>query len=280
MLNRFLNRLRTRRDTRAKSDIFTESVRQSTTDAMRIVALIRALTDNEGSSVEIASQNVDFNDMPNECVSVTDAWTDWRPKSFRADKLVDCLTVAYDAKLVAQRNEAQQTLQRAARVRVERGGEVLYVVPSDVREGDVVGEPPAAPESKAQHSREDISYKVAALNFRPEKLHEQIILWLNFPTRRGEGFTCQDIAAGISPPGYPVAPARVNAAIAGSGPNGARFLTDGRCPGSSPVGDWKTRRWTLTPLGREKAERLEDIMLKHAELRQRRALSSAEKLDL
>jgi len=59
--------------------------------------LIDLLTDSEGDSLTFQSKNVDFNDQPNECVTVNADWTNWQDQRFAADTRQQCLEMALQA---------------------------------------------------------------------------------------------------------------------------------------------------------------------------------------
>lgn len=63
-----------------------------------IVACIDQLRADEGATVTLCSDNADFNGLPNCAVEVTDAWTAYRPETFRADTLLEALQLACAAK--------------------------------------------------------------------------------------------------------------------------------------------------------------------------------------
>lgn len=58
------------------------------------MARINSLRQGEGSSVTINSDNAGENDLPNCCIEVCDDWTDWVPKEFRANSLIEALADA------------------------------------------------------------------------------------------------------------------------------------------------------------------------------------------
>ena len=66
--------------------------------AIEFFELLEKLRFDEGSSVEFTSDNAGFNGLPNCAVDVTDAWTDWKPETFRADTVIECLRAACAAK--------------------------------------------------------------------------------------------------------------------------------------------------------------------------------------
>lgn len=63
-----------------------------------ILEMIDQLRADEGSSVELVSDNADFNGLPDRAIVVSGDWTDWEPRTFRADLIVDCLALAIAAK--------------------------------------------------------------------------------------------------------------------------------------------------------------------------------------
>lgn len=72
----------------------------------RIVELIELLTADDGSSLEILCPNADFNGQPDRAIEVTDSWTEWEPKRFGANTLLECLEAAMTAKQAAE-NQAK-----------------------------------------------------------------------------------------------------------------------------------------------------------------------------
>jgi len=70
-------------------------------DAGEILKAIDWLRAGAGESVEIHSDNPDFNGLPDCVISVTGYWTDWQPRSFRADTVLACLLTAVAARNVA-----------------------------------------------------------------------------------------------------------------------------------------------------------------------------------
>lgn len=62
--------------------------------AAEIWSAINELRSGEGDSVEIHCDNPDFNGLPNCAIGVTAYWTDWTPRQFRADTVLDCLHAA------------------------------------------------------------------------------------------------------------------------------------------------------------------------------------------
>ena len=63
-----------------------------------VAPLVDQITAEEGASVTFTGPNPDFNDLPNEVVSVCNHATGWVPEYFRADTLADCLRAALAAK--------------------------------------------------------------------------------------------------------------------------------------------------------------------------------------
>lgn len=59
-----------------------------------IVRLINVLRADEGDSVEILSDNPDFNGQPNCAIVCCGDWTGWLHKRFAADTLLDALSMA------------------------------------------------------------------------------------------------------------------------------------------------------------------------------------------
>jgi hypothetical protein len=70
--------------------------------------LINTLRSDEGSSVEIFCDNADFNVLPNCLIAITDDWTEWVRKEFRADTLIAAL-----AQAEAERKEWRRLHARA-----------------------------------------------------------------------------------------------------------------------------------------------------------------------
>lgn len=68
-----------------------------------IVNCINILRNEEGSSVEILCENPDGE--PTNVVVVSDDWTDWEPRRFGGNTLLDALRAA-----VAARTEAKNKL--------------------------------------------------------------------------------------------------------------------------------------------------------------------------
>lgn len=62
------------------------------------MSFINYLRRSEGSSVSICCDNADYNGLPNCCIEVTDDWTEWEPKQFRADSLIQALGEACRAR--------------------------------------------------------------------------------------------------------------------------------------------------------------------------------------
>lgn len=60
-----------------------------------IVALLDSLRDDEGNSIEIACPNREGS--PNQVIEVTADWTNWAPRRFEGDSLLDCLLEAHYA---------------------------------------------------------------------------------------------------------------------------------------------------------------------------------------
>lgn len=68
-------------------------------DAARaILAPLDRLREPEGASVTFHHDNPDHNGLPNCCVTVSDDWTGWEDRDFRADTLAECLATAERAK--------------------------------------------------------------------------------------------------------------------------------------------------------------------------------------
>lgn len=61
---------------------------------MQIIAGIQILRDEEGDSVQIVSDNADFNGLPNCLIVCCGSWTDWEDRRFTADTLFLCITQA------------------------------------------------------------------------------------------------------------------------------------------------------------------------------------------
>lgn len=59
--------------------------------------LIEKLRADEGSTVEIACDNPDFNDRPNSLISVCGFWTEWQERKFTGDTVHACLVAAVAA---------------------------------------------------------------------------------------------------------------------------------------------------------------------------------------
>ena len=67
-------------------------------EKIHVVDAVDALRACEANSVEIHSDNADFNGLPNCAVTVTGAWTDWRPVTFRSESVLGCLQDALVAR--------------------------------------------------------------------------------------------------------------------------------------------------------------------------------------
>lgn len=74
-----------------------EPAARSTRDveAIRILYAIDLLRDDEGNSVEIMCPNPDG--PPHQAIEVTAIWTDWQPRRFTGDTLLDALDSAIEA---------------------------------------------------------------------------------------------------------------------------------------------------------------------------------------
>lgn len=58
------------------------------------MARINLLRQSDASSVTIYCDNAGDNDLPNCCIEVWSEWTDWTPKEFRANSLIEALAAA------------------------------------------------------------------------------------------------------------------------------------------------------------------------------------------
>jgi hypothetical protein len=78
--------------------------------ALRMMELLNELRQGEGAMVTFCCDNPDFNGLPNCCVMVSDFWTDWEEREFRADTIEQCLFAAATEKRKVEdkRKESQQ----------------------------------------------------------------------------------------------------------------------------------------------------------------------------
>lgn len=72
-------------------------------DAIEAWWLLNALRANEGATIEIACSNPDFNGQPNEVVEVIDDWTDWKPRKFGGETLLDALRAVFTVRAIMLR---------------------------------------------------------------------------------------------------------------------------------------------------------------------------------
>lgn len=63
-------------------------------DIAEIWDLITALRADEGHSVEIISDNADFNGLPNCCIFTEGDYTNWEPQDYRGETVLECLQKA------------------------------------------------------------------------------------------------------------------------------------------------------------------------------------------
>jgi hypothetical protein len=61
------------------------------------IPLIEQICSEEGATVTLTGSNPDFNDLPNEAVTVCNSATGWIDQTFRADTIADCLGLVLKA---------------------------------------------------------------------------------------------------------------------------------------------------------------------------------------